>query len=59
MKLFRELWSNDDVAQYKAGVDVLEGRYQWLERGLLAVGTPDTRASAAPVVEKQDVAVGA
>jgi alkylation response protein AidB-like acyl-CoA dehydrogenase len=56
-KLFRELWSNDDVQQYKAGVDVLEGRFEWLERGLLAGAPPETRAAETPVVEKQ--AVGA
>jgi len=28
---FHGLWSNDDVAKYKLGVDVLDGGQQWLE----------------------------
>jgi alkylation response protein AidB-like acyl-CoA dehydrogenase len=33
--LFRDLWSNDDVAKYRLGVDVLDGRHAWLEAGIL------------------------
>jgi hypothetical protein len=33
--LFRELWSNDDVARYKLGVSVLDGELSWLEAGIL------------------------
>src|SRR5712691_8726924 len=32
-RLFGELWDNDDVVRYRAGVDVLEGRHAWLARG--------------------------
>jgi alkylation response protein AidB-like acyl-CoA dehydrogenase len=33
--LFRELWSNDDVARYRLGIAVLEGRERWLETGIV------------------------
>jgi hypothetical protein len=33
--LFRELWSNDDVARYRQGVGVLDGAELWLEAGIL------------------------
>jgi hypothetical protein len=32
--LFRELWSNDDVARYKLGTSVLDGDLAFLEKGL-------------------------
>jgi hypothetical protein len=32
--LFRELWANDDVANYERAMGVLEGRYAWLEEGV-------------------------
>jgi hypothetical protein len=33
--LFRELWSNDDGAQYKAAQALLDGRYEWFEADIL------------------------
>ena len=33
--LFHELWSNDDDANYAAAQDVLEGRYTWIEEGIV------------------------
>ena len=33
--LFHELWANDDDARYAAAKKVLEGRYTWLEEGIL------------------------
>ena len=33
--LFGELWSNDDDSRYRAAQKVLEGRYAWLEEGIL------------------------
>ena len=33
--LFNELWSNDDDARYSTAQKVLEGRYKWLEEGIL------------------------
>ena len=36
-RLFEDLWSNDDVAKYRAALDVLEGRHAWLERGILGL----------------------
>jgi hypothetical protein len=40
-RLFDALWDNDDVALYRAGVDVLDGRHEWLEKGILGLGTPE------------------
>jgi alkylation response protein AidB-like acyl-CoA dehydrogenase len=56
--LFRELWSNDDVAKYRLGVAVLEGRHQWLERGIMGLPgkRPDPEASAE---SKQEAPIGA
>jgi alkylation response protein AidB-like acyl-CoA dehydrogenase len=33
--LFHELWANDDDARYSSAQKVLEGRYKWLEEGIL------------------------
>jgi hypothetical protein len=57
-RLFDELWSNDDVARYRAGVEVLSGRHAWLEQGILgpAVEAPEGQPAAA--VERKDVPVG-
>jgi hypothetical protein len=53
--LFRELWSNDDVARYRLGVAVLAGRHRWLEHGMMGLD-----AKKAPATEaKQEVPVGA
>jgi len=32
---FRSLFSNEDVVTYKTAMGVMEGRYQWLEAGIL------------------------
>jgi alkylation response protein AidB-like acyl-CoA dehydrogenase len=53
--LFGELWSNDDAARYRHGLDVLSGRHEWLEKGSL--GLPARKAAAEP--PKQEVPVGA
>jgi len=33
-RLFRALWSNDDVRKYKVGLRVLDGSHAWLEKGI-------------------------
>src|SRR3954447_4909100 len=33
--LFHALWANDDDAGYKAAVSLLDGRYEWIEEGVL------------------------
>ncbi len=49
--LFRQLWSNDDVAHYRLGVSVLEGRQEWLETGLVvAPGELEARPREAGTV---------
>ncbi|HUG52673.1 MAG TPA: acyl-CoA dehydrogenase family protein, partial [Vicinamibacteria bacterium] len=58
-KLFDELWDNDDVPLYRAGLDVLDGRHAWLERGIL--GLDDVKAPSGPErakAEPRRVAVG-
>ena len=32
--LFHALWNNDDDAGYKAAINLLDGRYSWLEEGV-------------------------
>jgi alkylation response protein AidB-like acyl-CoA dehydrogenase len=34
-RLFTELWANEDDANYRGAQRLLEGRYQWLEDGVL------------------------
>ncbi len=46
-RLFHELWRNDDVAKYKTGVRVLDGRYAFLEQGAMSA-TPAKTGLAAP-----------
>jgi hypothetical protein len=58
-RLFDELWSNEDVARYRAGVDVLSGRHAWLEQGIMGLASaeePDAPPTPAP--ERKDVPVG-
>ena len=58
-RLFDALWDNDDVQLYRAGVDVLEGRHEWLEKGILGLGTPEVpRGREAAEAEPKKVAVG-
>ena len=33
--LFHELWANDDDSRYSAAQKLLDGRYTWLEEGIL------------------------
>jgi alkylation response protein AidB-like acyl-CoA dehydrogenase len=58
-QLFSELWDNDDVQRYRAGIDVLEGRHQWLERGILGLEAMAVPAGPAEAeAEPKKVAVG-
>jgi alkylation response protein AidB-like acyl-CoA dehydrogenase len=54
---FDELWANDDVVRYRAGIDVLSGRHTWLEEGILGLDAVVARADAPVVtkVERRDV----
>jgi alkylation response protein AidB-like acyl-CoA dehydrogenase len=57
---FQDLWSNDDVATYRTAINVLKGRYEWLEKGTLGVSTeapvPD-KAEASVVAQRESVGV--
>jgi len=53
-KLFSELWRNDDATNYRTGVDVLGGRYQWLEQGTLAVGAQPVSLEGIEVTSPAD-----
>jgi alkylation response protein AidB-like acyl-CoA dehydrogenase len=56
-KLFHDLWRNDDVRKYRAGVDVVEGRHAWLHEGTVSVR--DHHVEAAPEKRsEQPVSVG-
>jgi alkylation response protein AidB-like acyl-CoA dehydrogenase len=58
-RLFDALWDNDDVQLYRTGVDVLDGRHEWLEKGILGLGTPEApRGRAVAEAEPKKVAVG-
>jgi hypothetical protein len=48
---FRGIASNDDVARYKAARRLLDGEFEWLERGLVALlGSESTEAPPAKAV---------
>ena len=35
-RLFRDLWSNDDAFKYSMSRKVLDGKFQWMESGLVS-----------------------
>jgi hypothetical protein len=47
--LFHDLWSNDDAPRYRTAQDVLRGRHEWLEAGIMA--HQPVAAGAAPSAE--------
>ena len=48
-KLFRELWSNDDVGKYRVALGVLEGDQAWMEKLLEGLPAPRSEKRARPV----------
>ena len=55
-RLFRELWRNEDARNYRAAQQVVDGRYTWLEAGILdpsgtgpMVAEPEPADVSAPV----------
>jgi alkylation response protein AidB-like acyl-CoA dehydrogenase len=40
VRLFQDLWSNDDVRKYKVALKVLDGKHAWLEQGGLGLDRP-------------------
>ena len=48
VRLFQDLWSNDDVRKYKIALKVLDGKHAWLEKGSLGL---DRRAHDLKPVE--------
>jgi len=55
-QLFHDLWHNDDAHLYKAGIDVLEGRHEWMEWDVLS-GMPEAAGPRLVVEEKETAAV--
>jgi len=45
VKLFHDLWANDDVRKYKVALKVLDGKHAWIEEGILSL--EDRSVSAA------------
>ncbi|HEV2854373.1 MAG TPA: acyl-CoA dehydrogenase family protein [Thermoanaerobaculia bacterium] len=37
VRLFHDLWANDDVRKYKVALKVLDGRHAWVEEGILSL----------------------
>jgi alkylation response protein AidB-like acyl-CoA dehydrogenase len=37
LRLFHDLWSNDDVRKYKVALKVLDGKHAWVEEGILTL----------------------
>jgi hypothetical protein len=37
VRLFHDLWANDDVRKYKVALRVLDGQHAWLEEGALGL----------------------
>jgi hypothetical protein len=37
VKLFHDLWANDDVRKYKVALKVLDGKHAWIEEGILSL----------------------
>ncbi|MCB1035675.1 MAG: acyl-CoA dehydrogenase, partial [Acidobacteria bacterium] len=54
-RLFKELWSNDDVVKYKAARAVLDGEHRWLE-ALVADSMPPVPEAAKPAVREEEPA---
>ncbi|HEV7784548.1 MAG TPA: acyl-CoA dehydrogenase family protein [Thermoanaerobaculia bacterium] len=48
VRLFHELWANDDVRKYKVALRVLDGKHAWLEEG--ALGLEARRDAHKPMV---------
>ncbi|HEX5720230.1 MAG TPA: acyl-CoA dehydrogenase family protein [Thermoanaerobaculia bacterium] len=40
VRLFQDLWSNDDVRKYKIALKVLDGKHAWLEEGSMGLDRP-------------------
>jgi alkylation response protein AidB-like acyl-CoA dehydrogenase len=49
--LFDALWKNDDDANYKTAQKVLDGRYEWLEEGILEQSGEAPQVAAQPATE--------
>jgi alkylation response protein AidB-like acyl-CoA dehydrogenase len=55
-QLFADLWSNDDTPRYRTAQDVLKGRHEWLEAGIMAHQPVAPGAPAVPEREPAGVA---
>jgi len=40
VRLFQDVWSNDDVRKYKVALKVLDGKHAWIEQGSMGLDRP-------------------
>ncbi|HLF55459.1 MAG TPA: acyl-CoA dehydrogenase family protein [Thermoanaerobaculia bacterium] len=58
-RLFHELWSNDDVRKYKAGVAVVDGRHDWIHAGTIGLDEHQAAGAGEPVHAERPAPVAA
>lgn len=57
LRLFHELWANDDVRKYKVALRVLDGKHAWLEEGALTLRERGEAALKPEPAEPEPVAI--
>jgi alkylation response protein AidB-like acyl-CoA dehydrogenase len=57
-RLFHDLWRNDDVVKYKTALNVLAGRHEYVEAGIVGLEAPLASSPKPPVREEPPVPVG-
>jgi hypothetical protein len=55
-QLFRELWRNDDVFQYRVGQRVVRGEHAWLEAGTVSPTHVPASLRTSPTAERAETA---
>ena len=54
VRLFQDLWSNDDVRKYKIALKVLDGKHAWLEEGSMGLDRPARELKPATPFKTED-----
>ncbi|MDZ4858781.1 MAG: acyl-CoA dehydrogenase family protein [Candidatus Hydrogenedentes bacterium] len=57
LRLFHDLWHNDDDSKYRTALAVLDGKHSWLERGILADEDVAFPASLVDAAEHEHVSI--